>query len=103
MMLAPAPDASAFMHHPVRRGPAGRPKSKSETKRTLIPILLTTGIMLCVMGSLKFILGNESTFSNLEPWIIGMIYAFGGVLLALAGFTMMQVHEELKRDAAKRS
>ena len=101
-MLAPAPDALAFQPHPLAyKTPAIRKAATSEFKRTLIPILLTTSVMLGIMGSLKFILGEESPYSALPRWVIGTMFGTGGVLLALAVFTMMQVSEQLKRDAIR--
>jgi hypothetical protein len=101
MMLAPAPDASAFQPHPIAyRSPNTAGKKGSDLKQTLIPILLTTGFLLCVMGTLKYILGAESPYSALPTWVIAMMFGTGGVLLALAAFTMMQVNAQLHREAA---
>ena len=98
-MMAPAPDASAFIKSAASR--AVKRKPTSDLKQTLVPILLTSGLMLCVMGSLKFFLGEESPYSALPTWVIGMMYGLGGVLLILAMFTMLQVKDQLTRDVKK--
>ena len=98
-MLAPAPDASAFAYHaPPSRSTGKKLAQSSEFKQTLIPILLTSGLLLIVFGLLKFILGPDSPYSNLPGWVIGMTCGMGALLLVFALFTMLQVKDQLSRS-----
>jgi hypothetical protein len=99
-MLAPAPDASAFAASstPYKSPPR---KPSSDLKPTLIPILLTSGLLLIVFGSLKFVLGPDSPYSNLPSWVTAMMFGMGALVLAFGVFTMLQVREQLARAAAK--
>ena len=97
-MLAPAPDASDFVHKPLSyKSPQTKMAAGLSFKQTLIPILLTTGVMLIVFGSLKFIMGAESPFSALPGWTLGVMFGFGALMLAFGAFTMLQVREQLSR------
>ena len=101
-MLAPAPDASDFVHRPPPSPSApNRMAAGVAFKQTLIPILLTTGVLLIVFGSLKFILGAESAYAALPGWTLGVMFGFGSLMLAFGAFTMLQVREQLTRTIAK--
>ena len=98
-MLAPAPDAATLNYAYSPSKAAARKVSRSnsglETKRTLIPILLTTGVMFLILGCLKFIASGESSFAGLPMWFVGLICGMGALLLVFAAFTMMQVKSQL--------
>lgn len=101
-MLAPAPDASVFATSSALYKPPARKAPTSDLKPTLIPILLTSGLLLIVFGCLKFILGPDSPYSNLPSWVIGMMFGMGALVLAFGAFTMLQVRDQLARAATKK-
>jgi hypothetical protein len=102
-MLAPPPDASQFGGPVGYKSPAVRRRAAGpEFKQTMIPILLTCGVLLLVFGALKFVLGPDSPYSNLAPWVTIMVFAMGVALLGLAVFTMLQVQDQLRRAAEQK-
>jgi hypothetical protein len=102
-MLAPAPDADTLNYayaakkSAARKGPSAH--QGLETKRTLIPILLTTGVMFLILGGSKFVAGGDSSFAGLPLWFVGMMCGMAVVLLAFAVFTMLQVKAQLDRQS----
>jgi hypothetical protein len=96
-MLAPAPDPSMLAHPlPYRPSPIRRGISL-DAKRTLIPILLTTGLLLLVFGALRFVMGADSPYAQMPSWLVALVGVSGLILLAGAFFTMLQVQHELDR------
>jgi hypothetical protein len=105
-VIVPAPDASAFIPKKKSTGSAEAraaiAKKKSlEYRRTLIPILLTSGLLLLGFGVLKFVAGGDSTLQYIPSWIPIALLCAGVLLLALAGVNMMSVKQQLA--AAKRA
>jgi hypothetical protein len=81
----------------VRRAPGGRRELMSRTvgfKQTLIPILLTMGVMLPALGGYCLALGDESPLVN-AVWIPWALVGIGAVMLVFAGLTMLQVKHQL--------
>ena len=98
ILAAPAPDASVFAsRRPTRDLRAER---QIHTRRTLIPILLTCGVLMPVVGALKWLRGPESPFAAWPVWAPIALAACGVVLLLLAFGNMMQVRQLMR--AAKR-
>ena len=97
-MMAPAPDASAFTAQSMSyKSSTARTAKTSDLKPTLIPILLTTGMLFLLFSALKFVLGADSPYAALPVWVVGMVAGMGALLLGLGIFTMMQVKEQLAR------
>jgi hypothetical protein len=68
-----------------------------EARRTVIPILLTCGVLLPVVGSLKWLAGDESPFGAWSVWVPIVLGVLGLAILALAVLNMLQVREMLLR------
>jgi hypothetical protein len=92
----PAPDAQA-LSSPAR----GSDDRANRIRRTLIPILLTCGVLLIATASLKWIAGPISVFAQLELWMAILMIALGAMLLAVAGLNMLQVRDQLLRNPAR--
>jgi hypothetical protein len=92
---APAPDPSVFA--PKRATREIVADRQLHTKRTLIPILLTTGVLFPAVGSLKWTLGPDSPFAAWSVVTAAALITTGAVLLALAVFNMLQVRDMLRR------
>ncbi len=93
----PAPSAEMLAHRP--RPPRARGELLSRTvgfKQTLIPILLTMGVMLAGIAAWSFALGEESPVAA-EGWITVAVLGIGAVMLVLAVITMLQVRSQLNR------
>jgi hypothetical protein len=96
----PAPPPEAFAPRPPRPRPKRELVSRTVGyKQTLIPILLTEGVLLPGMGAYLFALGDESPLAG-HLWIPLSLLAIGAVLLFFAAVTMLQVRNQLAREAA---
>ena len=98
VVIVPAAPLSAL--GPRIRRPAARvPMFKSiQFRRTAIPILLTTGLMLFVVAGLKFVVNPDAVLATLP---IGMCLAMVGagvVLLGVAALNMVMVHHQLAAE-----
>ena len=95
MMAAPAPDASVFA--PRRSTRDLVTERRLRNRRTLIPILLTCGVVMPAIGALKWLRGAESPFSVWPIWAPLALIGFGIVLLSLAIVNMMQVRQLMQQ------
>jgi hypothetical protein len=78
-----------------------------EFRRTLIPVLLTCGMLLIVFSSARHLLGQDSPLNDLPPWLAPLLLLTGTVLLVLAVLNMLSVkrrivEHELRVDKLRR-
>jgi hypothetical protein len=100
VVAAPAPDASVFA--PKRRTADLLLESRLHNQRTAIPVLLTCGVLLPAIGSLKWLAPRDSVFAQWDvtmPLILGIA---GVLLLAVAVMNMLHVRDALRRPANPR-
>ena len=95
----PAPSAEMLAHRPA---PPKRPQREllSRTvgfKQTLIPILFVMGVMMAGVGAYCLMLGEESPVAA-AAWIPMVLIATGALLLLFLAITMLQVHNQLKKQ-----
>ena len=96
-VIVPAPDASVFLH--ARKNPT-QPRAKASFgqslsfRRTVIPMLLTGGVILIGLGVLRFIWGGP--LAGLPPWVVGLLFFIGLLLWGLAGANMVVVRHMLE-------
>lgn len=96
----PAPSPEMLAHRPL----PSRAKKEliSRTvgfKQTLIPILLTMGVMMAGIAAWSFALGEESPVAA-AAWIPMAVLGIGAVMLVLAVITMLQVRSQLNKTAS---
>src|SRR5438876_4026760 len=72
------------------------------TARTLIPILLTLGVGLGVIGSMKWVMGSDSPFAAWPMPAVAGLFAIGACLLMLAVFNMLHVRHLLQLTQRQR-
>lgn len=101
-VIMPASDATDFVQHPRRsaRRPGGSSTRSAvyqtvEFRRSIIPILLTCGVLTIIFGTLKFALGPDSPLADLPVWLPIALFITGALLLALAVFNMLSVRQSL--------
>jgi len=94
MMAAPAPDASVFAPRRSTRDLIA--ERRIHSRRTLIPILLTCGVLMPAVGALKWLRGPDSPFAAWPIWAPLVLGGCGVVLLLLAMANMMQVRQLMK-------
>jgi len=95
--ITPAPP------HPQPR-PLLRPRTSQHLvqtlffKRTIIPILLTLGVLCPFLGLLGYFVSPTSPYARLaEPWFSIPFIVIGLIMLGLAILTMLQVRDDLSR------
>ena len=90
----PPPPPEAFAHRPSPPRPY-RPASRTVGfKQTMIPILLTMGVMLSGIAVWSFMLGEESPVAG-HAWIPIAVLVIGLVMLGFGVVTMLQVKNQL--------
>ena len=89
-------------HHGISRVKEIVMKRKLEFRRMMIPIYLTLGLLLIVTAALRFILDPESVLAViLNPLWAPIVLALVGVaMIALCVLTMLQVKDQLEKQAA---
>jgi len=90
VMLAPPPDQ--FMLARARASRASPVDRAIERRRTLIPSLLTLGMLLPIVASLKWLGGADSIFSVWSSITSIALAAVGICLLGIGIVTMRQVN-----------
>jgi hypothetical protein len=86
------------------QAPAAKPKRRKSSsaagfRRTMIPILLTTGVMLFVMAAARWIVPDDAPLAQMPVWSVAVLIFLGVVMLGLAVLNMMAVqHEQRQRQ-----
>ena len=98
-VIVPAPSPEVFAPRPALRPPVRQHTVQTLAfKRTIIPILLTLGVLCPVLGLLGFFVASTSPLSVLRSAWFSVPFVLIGLLnLAFAYMTMMQVKHELAR------
>ncbi len=102
-VIVPAPPPSVFAAKPKPATPHAHRAAVLHTlgfKRTMVPILLTGGVLLPLFGALKFLRGDNSPFSGLPTWVMVLLLIAGAILLAFGVMNMLQIRQQLD-DAGK--
>ena len=100
-VIVPAPEPEVFAPH-APKAPAGAGGIRSLAfRRTVIPILLTCGVLLIGIGSLRWVAGPDSVFAETSIPLSAALCGTGCFLLLVAMLNMLQVRGDLAA-AAKR-
>jgi hypothetical protein len=96
-VIVPPPDRAAFIH---AKKPAAKPKLAAyqtlHFRQTIIPIMLTTGVMAIVLACIRLAISDDSIFSKIPGSVAAILAVIGLVLLAVAVMNMMQVKQILE-------
>jgi protein-S-isoprenylcysteine O-methyltransferase Ste14 len=71
-------------------------------RQTIIPPMLTLGVLLPIFGILPLISSEESPWSAISRWIAFTAIGLGVVLLAMAILNMFLVKQQLADEAQAR-
>ncbi|HEY7087512.1 MAG TPA: hypothetical protein VH518_05440 [Tepidisphaeraceae bacterium] len=97
IVIVPAPTPDVFL---PRQRPAPPPRASllasMRLRRTLIPILLTSGVMLPTLGILWFMTDEESPFRRVGMGVPVTLIVVGAVLLLLGLVNAFQVKHQLQ-------
>ena len=106
-VIMDAPDASVFAaKRPLKLAKKIDRAALYRTigyRQTLIPILLTCGVLMLVFAALRPVLGPDSALAELPAWVPALLAVTGLVLLGFAGLNMASVRTELAERAAIRA
>lgn len=93
----PAPGAEVFLPKKsrARRVHERSLLSKLRYRRTLVPIMLTLGVMLPILAGLWYILGNDSPFKKIKPTIPPVLMGIGIVFLVFGVMNVLQLRQIL--------
>jgi hypothetical protein len=101
-MAMPAPDASVFAPRPK---PAPAPRRAATPvyqtlrfRQTVIPIMLTGGVMSIVLALIYFSLPDDSFFAAVPALVAVVVLVIGAALLGMAVLNVMQVKLMLERE-----
>jgi hypothetical protein len=94
-VIVPAPTADVFLHHGTGASARRTPARRLSLRRTLIPILLTAGLILFVLGLLRFLWTENNPLAGLQPWLVVIMFIFALVLWGLAAVNMLAVKQQL--------
>jgi hypothetical protein len=86
-MSAPTKPSNAVAE---ARAKAARQKNLN-FRKTLIPILLTSGVILIGFASLKFMAGSDSMLTDMPIWIPVILLLLAAMFLSLAAVNMLSV------------
>jgi hypothetical protein len=96
----PAPSPEMLAHRPLPPRAKGELISRTVGfKQTLIPILLTMGVLMAGIAAWSFALGDESPVAA-AAWIPMAVLGIAAVMLILAVITMFQVRSQLSKAAS---
>jgi hypothetical protein len=109
-VMVPAPAPEVFAPHPpiaAAAAPAALhavhiPKSLG-FRRTVIPVLLTCGVLLIGIGLLRWLGGGDSIFADMTIPMSATLCGSGFFLLIVAVLNMLQVKAELAAAARRRA
>jgi hypothetical protein len=93
IMPAPSVEYLAHLPHPAAK-PAGPPASRGvRYRRTMIPVLLTLGVLLLVAAVLKFVVHADAPLAMMPGWTAGLLAVCGVALLVVAGLNVTMVRQ----------
>lgn len=70
-----------------------------QTQRTLIPVLLTCGLLLPAVGALRWLVDEDSPFSGISVGVSISLICVGVAMLAVAVLLMRNVYKALANSA----
>lgn len=87
---------------PAARQPAGPEPifARLSFRQTIIPPLLTGGLLMIILGVLRFVAPSDSPFAFIPLWVSIMVLVLGALLIAVGALNMYQVRRQLSEQTA---
>ena len=63
----------------------------------MIPILLTTSVMLFIMAAAHWVVPDDAALAQMPAWSAAVLIFLGALMLTLAVLNMMAVHHEQRQ------
>ena len=89
-MPAPSVEYLAHVAHPAPRPPSRSVERALRLRLTLIPVLLTTGVLMLVAAVLKFVVNSDAPLATMPTWMSVVLGVAGAALLGVAGLNILQ-------------
>lgn len=68
-------------------------------RQTIIPPLLTGGVLLLIFAALPLVMADDSAFAAIPGWVVIMCLILGVALLATGALNMLLVNKQLNESA----
>lgn len=94
-VIVPAPSADVFRPRGLAASTSRAPGRALALRRTLIPILLTAGVILVALGLLRLLWQTDNPLAGLPAWLVAVMFVFALVLWGLAAVNMLAVKHQL--------
>lgn len=103
-VIVPAPEPEVFAPHAPPPAPVAKTAGPARIRslawrRTVIPILLTCGVLLIGIGALRWIGGADSVFADMTIPMSALLCGSGAFLLLVAVLNMLAVRSEMAAAA----
>jgi len=100
-VIVPAAPLSALGFRPHAGPSASVTAARAlDRRRTIIPLLLTAGLLLLATAVLRFVAHPDSPLAGLPAWIPVVLVLVAAVILGVAGLNMAQVRQHLRNTPA---
>ena len=93
----PAPGVeylAARHHHPAPTAPRPALAKSLAFRRTVIPVLLTTGVLMLVTAVMKYVVHPDAPLAALPTWLVVVLAVASVALVMVAVLNMVQVQNQ---------
>jgi hypothetical protein len=90
IMPAPSVEYLAHVAHPAPRPPSRSVERALRLRLTLIPVLLTSGVLMLVAAVLKYVVNADAPLATMPTWMSVVLGVAGAALLGVAGLNISQ-------------
>ena len=95
-VIMPAQSVDYLAHHPHAPAQPNRSAAAGLTRsvrfrQTIIPVLLTTGVLLLMTTVLKYTVNPDAPLAAMPGWTATLLAAAGAALLAVAALNIVQM------------
>ena len=101
-VIVPAPDQSVFAPRPKAAAPVRKGRvpvyQTLHFRQTVIPVMLTSGVMALLLGGIRFALSDDSIFSAVPSSIAIVLIVLGLLLLGAAALNIVQVKQMIEAE-----
>jgi hypothetical protein len=95
-VIMPAPPVEYLAHHPhavapPRPGQVGGISRSARFRQTLVPVLLTSGLLMLVTTLLKYTVNPDAPLAAMPAWMAVLLAVSGVALLVVAALNVVQL------------
>lgn len=94
MMPAPSSDYLAHRAHPPAP-PTRPPGARAGFRNTLIPVLLTTAVLMLVTALMKFVVHPDAPLAAMPTWLAVVLAGAAVAFVGIAALNVLQVRRQI--------